>query len=420
MRGRRQPQRIPPPIDHGSERIDAEPVLLEYPGEMGVALWKTARAVRLWTQVQPDLRATAFRPDAYERRMALVERVVTDAELRAELEIAAGVLRGEDVLPDQVADACARISDWALAVSCTGTAIQFIQAAAFMRPTDASLAYRTARVAAIRTEHARAETWCRHTMVVARASRDWHYFVFALLVLGNLSQLRGNLPMGRRLAQRAVRVAKRHSLRETLGYAYTSLVGLTPYSKPREVERYARGALETFSPGHPWLHATAHNLAIQWMDAGFFEAALTVFRGIPRDFGRMDEHLGIAANLARAAAAVGDMESYLEARARCERLLEHPATRQSAASSLVNLGRAALLAGDWDYAEACAARAGRLARELGHGREVLSAEALSDSVQAERLAGSVPRPDILAAPPAVAQLAADVVAALEPAGAGGP
>ena len=68
MTGRRQPQRIPPPIDHGSERIDAELVLREYPGELGVALWKTVRTVRLWTALRPEARGSAFRPGAYERR----------------------------------------------------------------------------------------------------------------------------------------------------------------------------------------------------------------------------------------------------------------------------------------------------------------------------------------------------------------
>jgi hypothetical protein len=412
MSGRRQPQRIPPPIDHGSERIDAEPVLREHPGDLGLALWKTVRSVRLWTDLPAEARAAAFDGAAYERRMALLRSAVADAGLRADLELAAAVLRGE-ANAGEVAEACRRVANWAFEEA-TGTALHFIQAAAFASPMDASLAWRVATIARSRAEYAWSETWCRQTMSVARRTRDWKHFVFALIGLSMVQTARGNLPMARKSAHRALRVARRHSLREMTGYAYTALLGVTHASKPREMERNARGALEAFGPGHPWLPALAHNVAGLWMEQGYFGAALTVFLRIPHDFGPPDVRLGIGANTARAAAAVGDLRSYREARDRCEVLLAHPRAQQSAAVSLINLGRAALQAGEWDYAEDAAERAGRLAAERGQSQEVLSAESLSEAIRADRRAGAATPGARTAIPTAVEQLAADLSAALEP------
>ena len=304
MTGRRQPQRIPPPIDYGSERIEAELVLREYPGDMGLVLWKTVRSVCLWAGLTREARARAFQPRAYERRMALLASAVPDAGVRGDLEITALVLRDGAVTVEEVGEACARISDWATADESTGTALQFIQAAALALPTDATLAYRTARIAVQRSEHGRAETWCRHTLVVARATRDWQRFSSALLSLGVIYQARGNLPLARRLMHRAVRVAKRHSLREMLGYSYLALLGVALPTRPRELDAYARGAMAAFGPGHAGLASVAHVLAMQWLDAGFYGPAQTLLQRLPPDFGDLAVRDEIALNAATAAAAL--------------------------------------------------------------------------------------------------------------------
>ena len=417
MTGRRQPQRIPPPIDHGSERIDAELVLREYPGDLGLALWKTARSVRLWTGLAAKARGAAFHPAAHGRRMALLERAVEDAALRADLGIAAGVLLGDEADGVEVAQACARISRWASGTASTGTVLEFAQAAAFADPTDAAMMWRVASTAITRGEYARGESWCRQTLAVARRTRNWAPFVFGLMGLASVSKARGNLPTARKSALRALRVAKRHSLREMVGYAYTALLGFTNESKTRDLERYARGALEALGPGHAWLPALANNIAGPWMDTGYFAPALKLYLGTPHDFGRPEARLGIAANVARAAAGVGELAIYRDARDRCERMLENPPELLSAAASLVNLARAGLLAGDWDYAEHAAERAGRLSEELGQATEALLSEALLGEIRADRLVGMARRAPSPVLPPAVERLAADLSAALVPAGA---
>ena len=216
-----------------------------------------------------------------------------------------------------------------------------------------------------------------------------------------------------------MRVAKRYSQREALGYAYTSLIGFSNQPKASELERWARAALDALGPGHRWLPALAHNLAMQWMDAGFFGPALVVFLRLPADFIRLEAQLGLAANTARAAAAVGDAANYRAARARAEALLDNPAARYAAVVSLINLARAGVLAGEWDHAEATAERAVRLATELSQSQDLMSAEALVESIRADRRVGASARqPRADPAPPDVARLAVDVSAALATSGPG--
>ena len=417
MSGRRQPQRIPPPIAHGIERIDAEPVLREYPGALGMVLWKTVRSVRLWTELTPEARRAAFAAGSHERRLALVEAATENVELRSNLRITAGVLRG-DAVAEEVAEACFNISEWAFTAGGAGTALEFIQAAALADPLKALFAYRVSVYSASRGEYARAETWARQTMSAGRRTRDWKHFVYGLLSLAMIYRWRGNLPLSRKTMHRAVKVALRHSLRETAAYAYTGLLGSIEPTRTAEINRYARAALKAFGPGHHYLPGLAHNVAMTWMETGYFGPALRVFRRIPHDFARPEGRLGIAANMARAAAAAGDLQTYRETRERCEVLLKHPAARISASVSLINLARAALLAGDWDYAEGATERARLLALELGQAQEVMSAEALADALRSERLVGSRPRNDLPESPAPVEQLAEELSAALETAGAG--
>ena len=250
MHSRRQPQRIPPPIDHGEERLDAERVLREYPGGLGLALWKTARTVRLWSELEPPGREGAFSSGARERRAALLAEAVREPALRAALERAAGVLNGGEAGGGELAAACVEVSRWAERSGGPGTALEFAQAAAFASPADAALALETGRRARGVGEYARAETWSRRAIATARQTRSWRAFAGGFVELARVHALRGNATLARKSGVRAIRAAKRHSLREELADAYE--VMLAQSSAPREKARYGR-LLQELAPrrGNP-------------------------------------------------------------------------------------------------------------------------------------------------------------------------
>src|SRR5688572_1629822 len=93
MSRRKQPQRLPPPITQGEEPIESVVILSELPGELAVLLWKTVRAVRIWTEVGESDRARSFEAAAHSGRLELLRRTQGPDELREALEKAASVLQ---------------------------------------------------------------------------------------------------------------------------------------------------------------------------------------------------------------------------------------------------------------------------------------------------------------------------------------
>jgi tetratricopeptide (TPR) repeat protein len=410
MPGRRQPQRIPPPIDHGPERLEAEAVLREFPNDLGLALWKTVRGVRLWANLPAEERATAFPAQAYQRRMELVGGLAADPELGRDLGELAEMLRGP-MDPESVAQACARLHSWANERESPGTALEFAQAAAYASPRDSAHARAVARIALELGDFARAETWYRQALTISRQARDWQQFAAAFRGLGIVYTARGNYPLARKYAIRSLRVATRHSLRAQVAEANHQLTVLAMELKRGDTLRYARAAMEAYGPGHAWLPALGHDVANYWMSRGYFGPALEVFRRMPRELGTPAQRANGAANLARAAAAMGDMVAYREGVEWADRVLTDPRAQRRAAVPLLNLGRAALLLGDWELAQRHAERASQLARDTGEAAALLEIDAFIESIPSERRASSAASP-VRKVPSGVEELAADLSLAL--------
>jgi hypothetical protein len=133
MNRRRQPQRTPPPVTSGSEALEGDAVLQEQDGDLALCLWKTVRSVRLWAELSPELQPRAFTPRSHPERIEQIGRLTIDADLRDALEASAEVLRGGPAQAATVADACSRVCRWAVDRGRTGTAPEFVQAAALVQ-----------------------------------------------------------------------------------------------------------------------------------------------------------------------------------------------------------------------------------------------------------------------------------------------
>lgn len=415
MSSRRQPQRIPPPIDHGAEAFTGETILQEISGDLALLLWKTVRTVRLWAGLEPSGCSGAFTPGARERRLALLEAVPVDPQLGEEIRRASLVLGAGEADPVEISSACQQIAEWAKRQEALGTALEFMQTAAFADPTNSALAREVAILARQRGEYARAESWFRRAISVARRTGDYVIYTRSFLGVGKIHRLRGNLSAARNAYIRALRASRRRANRELMGMAYHDLATLgIVQERPRDVERYARAALDAYGPGHRWLPILAYDVAVHWMMCGYFKEATQVFRAIPSELGSPAEQLVRAAALVRSAAAADDRESYRVGWQAASRLLGRPAANDGLAIALVNLAQGAESAGDWDRAEAFAERAHRIAARRGEVKSEAVARGVIESVRHARRIPQPTRETESAPPRSVSRFATDLSVAIAP------
>lgn len=411
---RAQPQRVPPPVTWGSETLEGEEVLKEFPGELGLVLWKSARTVALWAELTPKERRHGFVVGAYEARLAHLRSIALAAELREPLEVVAGVLKGSVADPEALAQACRQASDWAAAEEALGTALAFIQAAALTSAVDASLAFAVGQIARRRTEYGRAETWYRHAIMLARRRGDWSSYALSYLGLARMYLQRGNFPAARRSASRAARAAGRHGLYDIQGMAFHDLAAVAIRAqKGKEAAQYTRAALHAYGPGHGRLAALAHDIAYFWMTQGLFATALRIFQAQVGAIQRPIDRLHLFSSIARSAGGAGERGVFEEAWMEVGRLLEHPNAAEGSAGALVELAHGAASSGDWDRAAYAARRALALALERGEAEARIRAEALLESMRSERFAEAELSARNEQAAEEVRSLAEELIASLE-------
>lgn len=409
---RQQPQRIPPPITYGEDALDAGIVLEELSGDLALALWKTVRTVYLWAALPPDERGEAFAPEAFGRRMEVLRQEAVPPEIRPALEAAARVLDPSTASPEEASGACREVAEWAKARGATGTALEFLQAAALALPLDASLAHAVARLARRRAEFARAETWYRQAIFLARRTRDRDSLARSYCGLGTTFMHRGAYPAARQALLRGLRAAQRYSLHDlATAISHDLAVVAIRTDRGADVVKHARAALEGYGSAHPRLPALAHDVAVFWMNRGYFAAVLPVFQAIPDGFGDAGDRLTLAASTARAAGGVGDRALHAERWDEALALLEDAGAAERSATALVELARGAEALGEWEKAESAAGRAFELARSRAEGEKALEAESVLESIRRSRSAGT-PRVRPVRAPRQVQWLAREMAARL--------
>jgi tetratricopeptide (TPR) repeat protein len=381
----------PPPLTRGGTDTFRGSVVIEELGNpLAVLLWDTLRGVLLWAGEEPGARRELFHPRAPGRRRARMAEGAGGSPLAEPLDALLRALDDPDAAaPTEVAGACRRVSAWADATGCAGTALAFMQAAALADPTDAEAAYLTGRLARGRAETFRAEGWFWEAVARSRPARDPGSRVLANIGLGNLHLQRGNLPAAGRTHARALRIAQRHGLRSLEGMASHDLfVVADERGRATEAADHAEQALRAYGPGHPRLRSLAHDVSVFWMNQGSFAPALRVLVSVlPHIRGRRERLLTLG-SLARAAGGVGERQTFDTAWDEVLETVDGAGVRESegACQALLALAQGALSLGDWERAERAATEAVRVAAARGEGKVVVDADSVLDAVRSGRAA----------------------------------
>jgi tetratricopeptide (TPR) repeat protein len=394
LRRIRRRWRVPPAIMHGPEALEGAGMLDELPGAAGLILWQSIRDVTLWAATAPAERAELFSAGAERNRIATLLSATLDAELEQPLGmITAMVGQPGRVSAERVALACRRIAQWAENHGHLATALAFAQAGALTCPGNAAAGYKVGQLARRRAEYARAETWFRRTIALARQEGDWASYALAFSGLGNLYIQRGSLPKARALHLRALRAATRHSLKGIQGNSYHDLhVIATLTGDAEQAQQYAWSAYEAYKPSHPLMPTLAHDVAYFWMTQGYFAPSLAVFRALVPQRGRVV----VLPNIVRAAGGAGRKEEFEAAWAEMAALIdlkERNGDAEDVATALLEMANGAASMGDWSRAERAANRAREIARRRKEAYVEVTADSLLESFANEqRATGERPAP----------------------------
>lgn len=403
---RRQPQRVPPPLLSGNERIDGQGILDEFTGDESLVLWKTFRAVHLWGQIRPQERKELISPDSYGARVMHLGKVGELGEAMHAVQALSELFR--KTLPSaRVAAACRAIEEWAESRNAPRTALEFAQLAALAMPGDAAAAARVGRRVRNLAEYARAESWYWEAIVRARKIGDWQSYVLSALGLGITGMLRGNYPAARRNLERGLRRARRQGLtmHEAMAYHEMTVLAIKTDNLPQTVQ-FGQSALRIYGPDHPRIPWLAHDLAVFWMNRGYFDVALDIFNATPDDIGSPADQLARLSSMARAAGATGSLTQFDAASARVDALIHDIRTASVAAIALLEVARGALSLGLLEIAADSAHRAKDLADSRGEAERTWDAEGLLQEIRASTAAREVQK---VRAPRKVLELASELV-----------
>ncbi|MBW3571711.1 MAG: tetratricopeptide repeat protein [Gemmatimonadetes bacterium] len=377
-----------PPLLSESEPFEGAALLREHPGALGAVLWKSLRDVSAWTAAAADERAALFPADAADARAGEVAGAAAEPELWAPLLVVQRLLAApDDVDHPRLVHACRAIARWGERRGFTAVQLAFVQAAACLAPEHPRLAYSVGRLSRDRGEYARAESWLRTSIRLARGT-DWHTYALAYLSLGTLYQQLGNLPAARAVTMRGYRTSVRRRVRPLQGVALHNLFTITSEMLDFErAQQFALAASRRYGPNHPRFPMLVHDIGLFWIQQGCFSRATMVLQSVLPCFDLATDQVLVLANLARAAAGAGNRELYERSYAESLALLPDAPSPERIAQVWINLARAAASACDHDRAQAAAETALRVAGPLHLGQIRLEVEVLIDEIVAARAAG---------------------------------
>jgi tetratricopeptide (TPR) repeat protein len=383
-------------------------VVRELAPEVALPVWQTLRSVLLWAGEEPAMRGDLFEPCA----MAEWERELLEDAWEPDVRCPLAVLVGElgrlaEASPETIARACLCVTDWALDHGHVATALAYAEAAALAWPQHPRYAWMAGRLLRRHGRLREAEHWIRRAAKTAATAGDSQAQALALNSLGNVLHDQGRNPQSLRTLRDALRIARRHRLRDQEGEILHDLFVVATWGGEIEhADEYAQAAFEIYRDGHPRLPALAHDVASLWILRGYFSRALAVLRDLPPFFAAPEERIKVWGALARAAAACGERSTFRRAANEVRALGEDPETRPRAASALLETAIGASSLEVWDLAERTVKEALDIATVTGEAdiqlraEEVLAAISARTTDEEARRAGdfrSLPHADALVA-----------------------
>jgi tetratricopeptide (TPR) repeat protein len=336
----------------GAEVLGAV-IMFEAPTPFSLHLFQALRIVMAWAEGAADS-GELFDDHgmrAWEAQILTTEGV--DEALWAPVGvIAAEMCRPDDVDVPRLTRACLAIADWAIGYGAHGTALAFAEAAAAAWPNNARMAWMTGRLFREHGQLAKAEVWALRAKRVAVWTGDPDAQALALISLGKLRVLTGDFATAREHLNSAVRLAKRHRLSDRHASALHNLFAVSIYTgRFDEAEGYAKQAANAYGSSHPDLINLAFDVSNLWLQQGHFARALSVLREMEGRFEDPDRRVRVAASTARAAGAVGEVDTFHAAWSDAWALLESGTVDHLRAAAPLELGLGALSLKLWDHAE---------------------------------------------------------------------
>jgi tetratricopeptide (TPR) repeat protein len=383
---------VPPALLHEpDELLEGAGVLDELPSEVGLVLWQSLRDVTLWASVPPEARAALFTPQA--ARVRLSELLASGAEPALEVSLttlAALVGSPGTANPEIVSLVCIQVSRWAEERGAFATAMGYAQAAAQVLPMDANPALAAGALALRWRRSARAETWLRRTVGLARRRRQWEAYAQAWVELGGLYTRRGQPALAQRFFVQGLRASRRHGLIAVRGAALHGLLMLAVDGGALDdAERYARGAMRAYGRGHPRLPELVHDVAYLWVRRESYARAIPMLQKLlPTRVEPVERALTLAI-LARAAAGAGNaplyQESWMDAWTVINRRLEEA---EKHARALLEMARASVVAHDWNHLEQAVRLASAAVSPQAERAVAAQVEELAGVLRARRARGT--------------------------------
>ncbi|HEX2206475.1 MAG TPA: hypothetical protein VHG93_02275 [Longimicrobium sp.] len=358
-------------------------ILYDAPESFALHVLRAVQLVFAWA-AGPDASGAVFDAedlDAWE--VSVLRTRDVDEALWAPVSVIAGELaRPSEVDPERLAHACLAVSDWALGCDAHGTAVLFAEAAAVVWPNNARLAWIVGKLHREQHQFGRAETWLRRASRVAVWTGDWELQAQAINSLANLKVHLGDFAGGRELLLSAERLAKRRRLRERRAKVLHDLFVVSTYTGQfQDAEAHATAAFSAYGPDHPDLINLAFDVSHFWKQQGQFARALAVLKALRGRFPDEDRQLRVLASTARAAGAMGEVDTFHRAWTDAWALLDRGVVDHLRAAAPLELGLGALSLGLWDYAEYALVTARDAAGELREGDTLAEAEASLDHLQ---------------------------------------
>ncbi len=387
-RGHMRHSAIPPMPKDPRRELD---LLRDDTGPLGFLLWRIISDVLLWTGCPPEHRVGLFRDAREGRGEPLAYATLAAPELREPLR----VLLTVSVTPEladagAVAEACARVVEWAEGQGMKETAVQFAEAAARIEPEVSRRAYTPGRLCRRLGAHHRSAMWYWRAARLARRAHKLGVkgseidFAKAHLGLGNLEHGLGHYKQAEHHLFKAAHAALKMGRKSLAASAYHSLIGVTYEQGHIDVAlQHTEQAARLYPACHPRLPLLAHDIGFFWLRQNYFSSALLLFEKILPWVEGQHERILVLASLARSAAAVKDHIKFEHAAA--EVLAIAAADNELAATSLYHIAEGERSFWRWDKAERLATRALGLARERDNLPLASVTASLLDSVRAQKL-----------------------------------
>jgi len=235
--------------------LEAEDVLAESPGQLGLLMWASVRDVYLWAEAEPAGRAAVFAPEAAKGRLALIARSPLPPEANLRLtQLAATLLRTPQSVPVAlIVESCLELARWAGDNHAPRAAVAFAQGAALADPGDPESALETGIHSLAAGQIARAETWLRRALSLARHSGRVALIGPAYLNLAVAFQRQERHTEARLAALKALRATRRHGGGLAVRWSVLHVLFLAAVAENNVVhaEQYARAAAEGMKRHRP-------------------------------------------------------------------------------------------------------------------------------------------------------------------------